>query len=159
MGFKADSAVPKLDWDFTKYVPGAKGTSPEPSNLNLLRFNIQMRSLTEAEARRFKSMALREQDKLTGMSAEERQADIEKWAAIDPEGGTAEVIAELMAIVPPEEGERIAGEQAKLVAEVFQDCPSVEQIMALPGRIRLAYVGWVVGQLMSPEFGAVDTSS
>lgn len=158
MGFKADDAVPKLEWDFTKYVAGAKGVSPEPSNMALLSFSIRMKSLGESELRTKRSQALLAAKELDGRSAEEKHAEVERWAAMDPGVGPAEILAELMEYVPPEEGERIATEQAKLVAEVFDNCPTVDQIMALPGRIRMAYIGWVAGQLMNPEFGAAGTN-
>jgi hypothetical protein len=159
MGFKADDAVPKLEWDFTKYVAGAKGVSPEPSNMALLSFSVKMQSLGASELRTKKAQAQQEADKLTNQSPEEKAAEVKRWAAMDPEVGPAEVLAELMEFVSPKEGERIALEQAKLVAEVFDNCPSVEQIMGLPGRIRMAYIGWVAGQLMNPEFVAAGTRS
>lgn len=159
MGFNADKATAKLEWDFTKYVPGAKGVSPEPANLALLQFNLRVRTLVEAEMRRKKSAAMQEADKLNERTSEEKAAEVERWATMDLESGMVEVFNQLALVVPAEEGEALSLKQAELVAEVFHDCPSVDQIMALPGRVRAAYFGWVVGQLMDPELGAVATTS
>lgn len=157
MGFKAEDAVPKLEWDFTAYVSGAKGVSPEPSTDALLEFNLSMRALAEAELRVKKSMVLMETDKLNERSKEEKQAEVERWASLDFEGGSIEVLAELAQFVSVEEGVRLARRQAELVAKLLQDCPTADQIMGLPMRIRTAYMGWVAGQLMDPELGAADT--
>lgn len=159
MGFKAEDAVPKLEWDFTAYVPDAKGVSPEPSTEALLQFNLSMRALAEAELRVKKSMALQEADKLNDRSNEEKQAEVERWASMDFEGGAIEVLAELARFVSVEEGVRIARRQAELVAKLLQDSPTADQIMQLPMRVRTAYMGWTAGQLMDPELGAAGTST
>lgn len=157
-GFKADDAVPKLEWDFTKYVSGAKGVSPEPGNLALLQFNMRMRSLVDAERRIVTAQLTKETQKAEGASKEEKQALLDRWATMDLDAGATVSLDELAAIMPAEEGERLHRKQAELVAELLQNSPSVDQIMGLPGRIRQAYFGWIAGQLMDPEFGAAGTS-
>jgi hypothetical protein len=159
MGFKASEAVPKLEWDFTEYVPGAKGVSPEPSNLSILNFNLNIRSLVDA-TRRIKTAQVEQSvAKANGATKEEKEAELAKWSALDLEKATLEVLDEMTQIVPAAEGEEIQRKEAKLVAELLQDCPSEEQIMGLPGRVRQAYFGWIAGQLMDPEFGAAGTNS
>lgn len=159
MGFKADEAVSKLEWDFTAYVPGAKGTSPEPSTEALLEFNLSMRALAEAEVRVRKSQMMQEAERLNGRSKEDKLAEVERWAALSSEAGTAEILDELVSIVSIEDGVRLARRQADLVSGVLQNCPTADQIMGLPMRVRSAYMGWIAGQLMSPELGAVGTNS
>ena len=158
-GFTAEDAVPKLEWDFTKYVDGAKGISPEPSNLSILNFNLNMRALADAEIRIKKAQVSQEAQRLSGLSDEEKKAESERWAGLDLEVGAAEALDELVKIVPAEEGERLQLKQAELVAKLLQDSPSQDQIMGLPGRVRAAYFGWIYGQLMSPEFGAAGMTS
>lgn len=159
MGFNADEAVPKLEWDFTKYCgPDAKGVSPEPSSDALYDFNVQTRNLIDATIRTKKALALKEAERLNGRSKEEKEAEVTRWAAMSLDEATAAVFDELAAILPTKEAKQLGERQARLVAETLQDCPSAEQILGLPGRIQAAYFGWVAGQLMSPEFGAAGTS-
>jgi hypothetical protein len=157
--FKAEDAVPKLEWDFTHWVPGAKGISPEPSNMALLAFNAEMRALVDAETRIKKAQIVLAMEKAGGLSDEEKKAELDRWASLDLAEGTAEALEEVLAILPPEEGEKLNQKQAALVAGLLNDCPSVDQIMGLPGRVRQAYFGWIAGQLMDPEFGAVGSKS
>lgn len=159
MGFNATEAVPKLDWDFTAYCgPSAKGTSPEPSSDALYEFNMRTRNLIDATIRTKKALALKEAERLNARSQEDRDADLDRWAAMSMDEAMAAVFDELAAIVPSEEARLVGKRQAELVAETLQNCPTADQILALPGRIQAAYFGWVAGQLMSPELGAAGTS-
>jgi hypothetical protein len=157
--FKADDAVPKLEWDFTKYVSGAKGVSPEPSNIALLTFNMNMSALVDAERRIKMAQVKKAVDEANDRSKEEKEAELDRWAVLDLVDGTAEVLAEMMLILPADEGEKLNRKQADLVSGLLQDSPNVDQIMGLPGRVRNAYFGWIAGQLMDPEFGAAGTKS
>lgn len=159
MGFNAADAVPALEWDFTKYAgKDAKGVSPEPSSDALYDFNVRTRNLIESTIRTKKAQALREAEKLYGRSLEEKEAEIARWAEMTIDEGTEVLFQELTAIAPSDEAQELSRKQAELVAGVFQNCPSAEQILALPGRVQAAYFGWVSGQLMSPEFGAAGTT-
>lgn len=159
MGFNAAEAVTALEWDFTKYLgPKAKGVSPEPSSDALYEFNMDTRQRIEATIRSKKALAIKEAERLGGKSLEEKQTEVERWAAMSLEEGMAAVFDELAAIAPPEDIQKVTKQQADAVAKVFQDCPSAEQILALPGRVQAAYFGWVAGQLMGPELGAAGTS-
>jgi len=157
--FKAEDAVPKLEWDFTRWVPDAKGVSPEPSNMALLAFNAEMRALVDAEARIKKAQIILAMERSGGLSDEEKKAELDRWANLGLAEGTAEALEEVLAILPPEDGEKLNEKQAVLVAGLLNGCPSVDQIMGLPGRVRQAYFGWIAGQLMDPEFGAAGSNS
>jgi hypothetical protein len=158
MGFNAADAVPKLEWDFTKYVAKAKGVSPEPSSEALYEFNTATRNLIQATIRSKKALALKEAEKLNDRSKEEKAAEVDRWAEMDLEEGMQAIFNELAEVISSEEVQIVARKQAALVAAVFRDCPTAEQILQLPGRVQAAYFGWVAGQLMSPEYGAAVTS-
>lgn len=158
MGFDAANAVPALDWDFTRY-KGGKGTSPEPSSEALVKFVTEYRNAVEAMLRSKKALAVKEAEKLEGKSAEEKRAEIERWASMDWQEGVVALADEMASLAPPSEVLALFEHQVKMVAEVLQDIPSVEDINKLPGRVKLAYLGWIAGQLMSPEAGAAGTIS
>src|SRR3954468_15373515 len=111
--FKADDAVPKLEWDFTKYVSGAKGVSPEPSNIALLTFNMNMSALVDAERRIKMAQVKNAVDEANERSKEEKEAELDRWAVLDLVDGTAEVLAEMMLILPADEGEKLNRKQAE----------------------------------------------
>jgi hypothetical protein len=157
MGFDAAEAVPKLEWDFTKY-GGGSGISPEPSTEMLLEFNVQSRNLMDGFVRIKKAKAIQEIEKLNGRSHEDKMAEVNRWADMGWQEAAEAAFQELALIAPTKEGIEIAHQQAILVAQVFADCPSVEQIEKLPGRVKAAYFGWVAGQLINPESEAVVTN-
>lgn len=157
-GFNAAEAVPKLDWDFTKYVKGAKGCSPEPSADALYEFNAQYRTLVEGVVQSKKAAAILESKRTGKLSEEDAEAEMRRWAAMSWEEAAAELNRQMADVAPPSEIVEVSNRQAELIAEVLQHNPSADQIKALPGRIRAAYFGWVVGQLLSPEYGAVATN-
>lgn len=156
-GFKADEAVEKLEWDFTRY-NGGRGVSGEPSHEALVRFQRKYGAFVEALRRYGQAIQLREQKRLDAMSEEERRAELERLAASSFEDLRAEAWEQGMALLPDEERAGRVREMTEMVAEVFENNPSVEQIEKLPGRVRAAYFGWVVGQLINPESGAVGTN-
>lgn len=157
MMFDAGNAVPKLEYDFTRY-KGGKGVSPEPSTESLAEFAREWRTMIEAIVRVKKSLALSEASKLEGRPAEEKMAEVELWAAMDWREAQAILGDELTALSPPAETIELSEKQAELCARVFDNVPSVEDILKLPGRVRTAYYGWVVGQLLDPEAVAAGMS-
>lgn len=158
MGFKADDAVPALEWDFRPFVD-AHGVSPEPSNKAIYQFNQQFRSTVDAVLRVKKALIQQEIKKLEGRPPEELEAELAKWAKLEWQEATDLMLTEISSVMPSEEVLAIADRQCELVAELLQNCPTKEQISGLPGRIKAAYLGWIVGQVMSPELAAVDTNS
>lgn len=158
MGFDAGQEVPPLDWDFTKYAgEDAKGTTPEPSNKAITTFVSQFRSLKEAVYRTISARVLAEQGRLKDQTDEERQADYDRWAAMSWQQGLEVLELEVAKEGTVSESEDLARQMAESAAKLCSDCPNVEQILALPGRLRSAYFGWLVGQVSDPESWAAGT--
>jgi len=55
--------------------------------------------------------------------------------------------------------ESIQDETTVLVAAACSDFPSAEDLETLPYRVRSAFFGWFVGQLLSPELVAGGSST
>lgn len=158
MGFKAQEAVVPLDWDFRPHVD-AHGTTPEPTNEQIMRFVSRFRGRVDAVRRKALAKLQEEQELAKGRSEEELDAERARWATIDWPEGLALIEAELKSDEQVEQGEELAKQLAVDVEKLTNGCPSAEQIMQLPGRIRAAYFGWIVGQLTNPESWAADTNS
>lgn len=124
MGFNAETAVSTLDWDFSKFVADAKGVTPEPSSDQAEAFLAAMRDLAaEADA-----TDDGERETLTDQQAAERLASMssEKMRALS---------------------EKLIGS----VADVCSNCPTREQITALPYRQQQAFFGYIYGQILNPQ--------
>jgi hypothetical protein len=52
----------------------------------------------------------------------------------------------------------VDAELANLVAEVCSQTPSTDQINALPNRVRQAFCGWVVREMLDPKFDMPEPS-
>lgn len=112
-GFKAETVVEKLEWDFRPFVADAHGVTPEPSDDKAFAFLEALRDLTNADS---DEEAV---GKLAGMSSEEMRAVEEKLV-----GATADLCS---------------------------DCPTRDQITALPYRQRQAFFGYITGQVLNPR--------
>jgi len=156
MGFKADTAVEALDWDFTKYGAGS-GTSPGPSTNQIERYQRRLRGLVQALQR----LQLAKASAHTELTDEQLRAQMDEWVRMN--------LDEAIAAIDQEQQDALdelgaAGNQTvldakicELVAETLGNCPNVEQIQALPHRVRFAFYGWVTQELLSPELEAADS--
>lgn len=156
MGFKAEEAVPALEWDFRPYVD-AHGTTPEPSNDAINRYVTKWRQHMEAASKTLQAQLDQQEERDKKLTEEELQAQREKWAGLSWEDGVA--------ILEQEDGdqtERALELVRRIAAEVERlssGCPTAAQVMELPGRVRAKYLGWLLGQLTNPEASAAGTSS
>lgn len=144
MGFKAQDAVAALEWNFRPFVD-ASGTSPEPSDQAINRF--RRRYFRVIEAIKGEGMA--------ALQKMEESADQPVAPAVTLRDGLATMEAFLTE--PDADFEKlqeVTAEISKAVAEVCSDSPNFEQIEALPSRPRQMFFGWIVGQLLLPEYGA-----
>lgn len=124
MGFDAGSAVEALDYDFTAYVADARGTIPEPSQPKLERFADELREIAT-----------------TG--------GITEIVKLGEDPSQEQLVAALADL--PEDGiKQVMGAMTDAVVELCDGQPSREEIDALPGRVKQAFIGWVVGELMDP---------
>jgi hypothetical protein len=140
VGFDAGNAVEPLDYDFTKYVSGAKGTIPEPSDLALTRFARHFKQLMTAIVQEGTKVVAAESD------AQPSELTLEEalTAMSDPDLGDDKVAM-------------VTTKMSEIVAELSQGQPSVEQMVQLPERIRGAFFAWLMRELFAPEGVAVDT--
>ena len=60
-------------------------------------------------------------------------------------------VAQALGAVTEELFESVQADMTRLVAAACSDFPSVEELETLPYRIRGAFFGWFVGQMMHPE--------
>lgn len=125
MGFNAGTAVSKLDWDFTQFVPDAKGTTPEPSAEQAEAFLAAMRDLA--------------------VEADADATDEEKAALTDQEA------AERLASLSSDKMRLLSEKLIGAVADVCSNNPTREQIAALPYRPQQAFFGHIYGQILNPQ--------
>jgi hypothetical protein len=148
--FKAEEAVPKLEWDFRPYVD-AHGVSPEPSGTALFAFQQNYNNTLQAYRRNAVAKAAVRDREEKNLGPEEIQAEIDRWAAMTWESAIEESARLMDEALGADAADELNTRVATLVAELTGDCPNVEQIMALPGRVRSVYFGWFVGQVSDPE--------
>lgn len=156
MGFKAEDAVPKLEWDFRPWVD-AHGVSPEPSGVALFTFQQNWFNVTQAFRRTVEARARQQAEELSHRTTEELADEMSRWAMLTWDEAIEETDKLLSGPLGREAGDELHRRLAGLVATVTGDCPDAEQIMALPGRTRSAFLGWFMGQVTDPEFGAAAT--
>lgn len=150
MGFDAGTAVEALDWDFTKYNAGS-GTSPEPSSKEIDRFFRKQQMLISALQRVKGAMVKKELERNQGLSGKEALAELNRWAEMSVEDAIEILADEVEALIPLDELEKYTRRMAELVGELTHNCPSAEQIMKVPHRIRAIYFQWLGEQLSNPE--------
>lgn len=155
MGFVADKVVEPLAWDFTTY-GGGQGVSPEPTTQQIERYFRRQRNIVEALLRIQTAEMDKESSRLTKLTPEQAQAEVQRWAELTHEEAFEILETELAAGHTPE-GEKLHRKYSELIAETTHDCPNLDQLMALPHRIRTAYFGWFTGQLINPEPVAAGT--
>lgn len=128
-GFDAGTVVEPLDWDFTAFGAG-KGTVPEPSDARLGKF---IRDVMAAQT-----------------------AETTALAPLTDAAGDPEKVLAAIAKLP--EDALIGGAEAmiKPYAELCDGSPTEAQMAKLPPRVRVAFFGWLAGELR-PEASAGDS--
>lgn len=149
-GFKAETAVEKLEWDFRPYIE-ARGVSPEASGTKIWTFQQNWSNVTSAARRTAISRAALRDKEDRERSAEAIESEFSKWAGLTWDEAVDETSNLMAGMYGEVNQEELHERLAKLVDEVTDGCPNTEQIMALPGRVRASYLGWFVGQVASPE--------
>lgn len=155
MGFDAKEAVPALDWDFRPYVE-ASGTTPEPSNQEIVRYMTRVRSIIEAARRTAMAQIEDETERAKKMTEEELDAVRARWAGVGWKEGV-EILEAEIPLDASAQGQEMVRAMAENVEKMSKGSPTADQIMGLPGRIRSQYLGWLTGQLTDPESQAVGT--
>lgn len=125
--FDAGAVVEALDWDFTKAGVKAKGAVPEPTDAAIGRFLDGLKKLY-AEA----------QKSLTAELPADASPD-QMLDALNQLSGDSFV--------------KFMADTAGLFAELCSNKPDKETLLALPLRVRVAFYGWIQGEVISPEAG------
>lgn len=152
-GFVADAVVEPLKWDFTSFGAGS-GTTPEPTTQAIERFHRKSRNIAEAMVRLQTAAISEETNRIADLTPEQAKEEMLRWGKLDLDQALEILDAELAG---QQSGQELVQRMAKLIAETAQDCPNLDQIMALPHRVRSAYFGWFTGQLINPELVAAGT--
>lgn len=127
--FDVSQEVDELTFDFTKYVPDAKGTIPEPSNDAITAFRRRIAELLPVAV------------------GEDGKPGVDLSALVEKYGESEDAAKGLEA------------DLYKSVADLCSNTPTVEQIRALPFRGQRAFIGWIIGKFVStPEASAPATS-
>lgn len=125
MGFKAQDAVEALEFDFNPHV-NASGVVPEPTSDQIDEFRTTL-------AAAYQDLGL----------------DPETLNAATGEGGIGPVLEHFGAIMASTSN--LETKVAKAVAVLCSGSPTEEQILALPYRVRQAFLGWMTGTFFNPE--------
>lgn len=127
MAFDAADAVKALDYKFMPYVD-AKGVTPEPSDDQIRKMNIKLRSA------------------VTAVTGEE----------FDPEDRKA--VAAAFGKLTEDQLAKIDEHTLDAIVVVTGSQPSRDEIAALPYRIKRKYIASLIGDLNDPEGSATATS-
>lgn len=129
--FQAAGAVEPLEYDFTQYVPDAKGVIPEPTTGQIQDYFNSAREMAK---------------EVQGIRA---QADRVQAADGDADAFSEEEIAEIVDQMENLDIGEYTGKVVTMVAALCSDQPNADQINALPFRVRQAFVKWVSAQFRS----------
>lgn len=152
MGFDAGASVAPLDWDFTRF-GGGSGVTPEPTTQQIEKFLRSHGALQQSVVKAKSALAMR----LDELSPEEAKQRLLEWAELDRDQAFERAYRELDELGDSDEMEQYALRMATMVAEVCSDCPSVEQILKIPHRVRIVFYRWIIKELNDPELFAVAT--
>lgn len=157
MGFDAGTAVETLDFDFTTLNPcpdelkNAKGVIPEPDIETLNTFSEgfygllrMMRTLNQIE----RPVNDDDDDEDT-----EPETVADEGVAADPATVHALIEDWQESLTQSDDSERKELEDA-LIEWMLLVCHPVltkEQLRAIPGRVRTAFVAWLTGELITPK--------
>jgi hypothetical protein len=123
--FDAGAAVEALDWDFTKAGVKATGTIPEPSDRAIGDFLDGLKKLY-TETRKMVE------------------------AGEQAEASPGEMLEALNAVTGDMFVEQMKG-IAVLYAALCSGKPGVDELLALPLRVRAKFYGWVMNEVVNPE--------
>lgn len=158
MGFVAHEVVAPLAWDFTNY-GGGKGVTPEPSTREIERFLRRSRALGDAVVRTARAAIDQESERLEQLTPEQAKQEIQRWAGMDLDQALEVLNRESDEDPNTQKSLDLVRKMAELIAETAHDCPDVDAIMALPGRIRWAFFGWFTKEMTDPELVAAGTKA
>lgn len=164
MAFKATEQVDPLDYDFRPYLDDTDiprnrhaGTVPEPTE-NMINEFIHKWQLTIREITRLRlTSSTKSEDDMTEQELADHRAEQEEIEDTLPRTVGEALSTVRDSTVDLEDSNAITDELATLTATVCQDQPNKDTIQALPGRIRAAFYGWIVGELANPEPAAAVT--
>jgi hypothetical protein len=120
-----------LRYDFKKF-GGVQGLIPDPSDEQIDSFLTRLREIAREYG--------------------------DEDATIDVESADA---AELTRMLDEGPGLRIADAQqavCEAIGELCQGSPDVAQLLRLPLRVRVGFLGWLQRKLLAPEASAADTA-
>jgi hypothetical protein len=137
--FDASEVVEELGWDFSKFGQG-KGITPEPSDRQLSKFQKQFQALLKVGVQMLKTVR-------PPQSPPSQSPPAEEVLLLDE---AVRVLGDMSGEEP--ELERFHEMMAQITADVCTNQPSKEQLLALPPRIRMAFYGWLNGQILNPKF-------
>lgn len=121
MGFDAGNSVEPLDYDFSSYIEGVRGTISEPTQDDLDAFFLALRNVgSEAGVAALESV------------------------------GSGEDAREALAGIPDDLLSDLTGKLVAAVAGICKGTPSEGEINALPVRPRQAFVDWVIAETTNP---------
>jgi hypothetical protein len=118
VGFDAAVAVSELDYDFTKFVPGCVGVTPEPTTEQVRTMQRKLRALFKLDDK--DPLALTKH--LAKMSEAEYKDHDE--------------------------------ELAHIYADACSQMPSTAEILGLPHRLQVAFIGYISGEFGTPTAGS-----
>lgn len=125
--FNAATAVEALTWDFTAFVPGSKGTIPEPPTELLDAYMREVRDMAK-EVQALKG-------KVEGAQASKDAGDL-----------TDEEVDAILAEMDDISIAKFQMQMAGAIARLTQGQPSEPDIVALPHRVKQAFMQWITGE-------------
>jgi hypothetical protein len=139
MGFKATAEVEALDYDFAPHAPLVKGVTPEPSDKLIGQYWKGYGKLIREHARLLEEWQtkLDTVDQLPSETEAQRELRMEARRKLD----------EQFEAWQGERAEVMRSERIRLVAEVCSQKPSVEELVALPGRVYDGFEQYMQGEL------------
>lgn len=158
MGFNAATAVEALEYDFTTLNPcpdelrEAKGVIPEPDIETLNRFSEGFYGLLRM-TRQLNQIERPAPASEPETDDDESKVDEVEGVAADPLTVHALIEEWQDNLAENDDSDRQKLESA-LVDWLMIVCRPVlteKQLMAIPGRVRTAFVGWLTGELITPK--------
>lgn len=139
--FVAETSVEALEYDFAKYLPDdpdAVGVIPEPTTGQLEAYFNSMRAM----ASKIRDL----QQKVKGLEAQSKSGE-----EVDNDE-MERVLAEMDELSFAE----YQGDMVAAVSDLCSNKPTVDQIGALPFRVKQAFIQWITGEFR-PEAQAPTT--
>lgn len=132
--FDASKVVEPLDYDFTHYPGGTKGTIPEPTPEILTEFLQEVTKIVPDVAKQIGDLP-------TDAPEEQVLEVLQRLRNSDILGTVHEKMLDIYSRV------------------LCQGTPSVDEIKVMPLRVRQAFFGWLLEEIRPEVFGAAITPS